>query len=132
MGLKNLNESDLDLIDEAKKLIKKRKTSRSRVVAALRTKSGNKYFGVCVVVPKSEPCSMCAEYSAVGAMCTAENTTIDTIVAVFLSDSNKYEIFPPCGKCRQLLSSFGDPYIILKIKNKFKKTKLGEIMLFQY
>jgi len=130
--LKELTKGDKELIQNARKLIAKRYSKRSTVAASLRTKSGKVYNGVCIIVPKSEPCTICAEYSAVAKMWADSDEEIDSIVAVYLSKNKKYTIFSPCGKCRQFLSSFGDPYIILDVKGEIKKAKLSDITLFQY
>jgi len=56
---------------------------------------------------------MCAEFSAVGAMVTAGERKISTMVAVTRREDG-YAILPPCGKCRDLARAFGDPYVILQ------------------
>jgi cytidine deaminase len=67
---------------------------------------------------------MCAEYAAIGAMVTGGATQIRTIVAV---NGKKRAILPPCGKCRQLISEFGNPSVIIKLKGKYAKVKLADL-----
>ena len=77
------------------------------------------------------PCSLCAEYAAIAHMFSKGEKEIQCIVAVCLK-KNKFSILSPCGKCRQLISVFGDPHIILDLKGGLKKIKLSQIMLFPY
>ncbi len=67
------------------------------VGAALLTKDGNIYTGICLVLA----CGLgfCAEASAVAEMLKNRETEIAMIVAV--TDEGK--IIPPCGRCRELL-----------------------------
>jgi len=71
---------------------------------------------------------MCAEYAAIGAMVTEGATRIATIVAV---SGKKRVILPPCGKCRQLISEFGNPYVIVKLRGRVVKARLKDIYPMQ-
>lgn len=66
------------------------------VGAALRTRSGKIFTGICVDVTCG--LGLCAERSAVAEMLKFRETEIDLIVAV-----GKTTILPPCGSCRELL-----------------------------
>ena len=115
-------KQDKELIQKATELIKKRRLNgKIDTGSALITNNGNIYLGVDIVC-KSEPCSICAEYSSVGSMLTHGEKDIKTIVAV--ADDGK--ILPPCGKCRELIFdvSGGDTEIIV---NKNKKFKLRDL-----
>jgi len=57
-------------------------------------------------------------------MVTGGATHIDTIVTV---NGKKHVILPPCGKCRQLIGEFGNPYIILKLHGRLVKVKLADL-----
>ena len=74
-----------------------RKITSGDVGAALITQSGQVYTGVSV----ASPCGLgvCAEHSAISAMLANRESIIHSIVAV---DSDG-EVFPPCGRCRQLM-----------------------------
>ena len=65
------------------------------VAAAIRTKAGNTYVGVCIDTASS--LGMCAERSAMANMITRGESRIDKVVAV-MSDG---KVGPPCGACRQ-------------------------------
>jgi homotetrameric cytidine deaminase len=125
MQFLNLTKQDLELVEKAKDLIRKRKSKRSTVAAALKTKSNRIFHGVNVEIGCSAPCSICAEYAAIGTMVSEGEDEIETIVAV--SCKNNYSVLPPCGKCRQFIREFGDPYVIVPADGRLKKVKLSEL-----
>ena len=67
------------------------------VAAALITKAGNIYVGVCI----DTACTlgMCAERNAIANMITNGESKIDKIVAVMGSG----KVGSPCGACRELM-----------------------------
>lgn len=121
----DLTKQDLELVEEAKELIKKRKSKRSTVSAVLRTKNNRVFHGVNVEIECSAPCSICAEYAAIGTMVSEGEKEIKTIVAI--SCNRDYSVLPPCGKCRQFISEFGNPHVIVEVNGELKKTKLSEL-----
>lgn len=118
-----LSRQDYVLVNTAKRLIAKRKSRRCTVAAALRTPENKVFCGVNIEVEGSTPCSMCAEYTAIGRMLSEGYEKIETITAVGI----KHGVLPPCGKCRQLISVFGNPYVIVKTIEKLGKVKLTEL-----
>jgi len=125
MQFKNLTKRDLELVDEAKDLIEKRKSKRSSVAAALRTKNNRIFSGVNIEIECSAPCSICAEYAAIGTMVSEGEEQIETIVAFAYKNGGR--VLPPCGKCRQFISEFGDPDVIVQVDRKLKKVRLSEL-----
>jgi len=67
------------------------------VAAALISRSGRVYTGICV----DTACSMgfCAEHAAVAEMLKAREAEVGVIVAVSASG----KVLSPCGRCRELL-----------------------------
>jgi len=126
MKLENLTNQDLELVEIAKDLIMKRRSKISSVAAVLKTKNHKIFSGVNIEIECSAPCSICAEYGAIGAMVTEGEKEIDTIVAVNLWEKG-YSVLPPCGKCRQLISEFGNPYVIVDVEGGRKKVRLGDL-----
>ena len=122
----NLTRQDLDLVDKAKALIAERRSRISGVAATLRTGNGRVFSGVNVEIEASAPCSICAEYAAIGTMVTEGGMEIETIVAVSLHDDG-WSVLPPCGKCRQFIGEFGNPYVIVEVGGKLKKVRLSEL-----
>ena len=125
MHYEELSKQDLELIEKARDLIRKRKSKRSSVGAALRTSSDKVFCGVNIEIECSAPCSICAEYAAIGTMVSEGENEIQTIVAV--SSNRDYSVLPPCGKCRQFIREFGNPYVIVEVGGKLKKAKLSEL-----
>lgn len=80
---------------------------------------------------KPAPSSICAETSAIAKMFSDKEAEIETIVAVNIFEG-EFSVISPCGQCRQLMSTFGDPYIIIDINSESKKAKLSYINLYQY
>ena len=71
-------------------------TVAGAVGAAIRTRDGNIYTGICVELLCG--IGFCAEHAAVASMLEQRETQIEMIVAVSAS-----AIVPPCGRCREML-----------------------------
>ena len=125
MHLMDLSKGDLELVENAKELIRKRKSKRSSVASVLRTKNGRVFQGVNIEIECSAPCSICAEYAAIGTMVSEGEEEIDTIVAFAYKQGG--HVLPPCGKCRQFIGEFGNPYVIVQVDRELKKAKLSEL-----
>ena len=71
--------------------------SAGEVAAALITKDGNIYTGICIDVA----CSLgfCAEHAAIAEMLKNRETEVAIIIAI----TDKGKIIPPCGRCREIL-----------------------------
>lgn len=123
-----LTKKDLELINIAKKLIKKRyvrnKTFHTSVGCALRTKKGNIYLGVNIHSLTSSPTSIDAEQNAMGNMVTNGEKNIESIVAIHNPKGKNLIIFQPCGTCRHIMSQFGNPYVIIDMDYKVKLSDL--------
>lgn len=66
------------------------------VAAAVLTKSGRVYTGICLHV--SCGIGFCAEHSAIAEMVKGRETQIDLLVAVCQEG-----VLAPCGRCRELM-----------------------------
>ncbi len=86
------------------------------VAAAVLTKAGNVYVGVCI--DTASTLGMCAERNAIANMLTHGESRIDKVVAV-MPDGR---VGPPCGACReymmQLDKDSGDIEILLDRKTR--------------
>ena len=95
------------------------------VAAAILTKAGNIYVGVCI--DTASTLGMCAERNAIANMLTNGESQIDKVVAV-MPDG---KVGPPCGACReymmQLDKDSADIEILLDIESLHTVT-LGELM----
>lgn len=95
------------------------------VAAAILTKAGNIYTGVCI----DTACSlgMCAERNAIANMITNGEKQIEKVVAV-MPDG---QVGSPCGACRELMMQLdpdsGDIEILLDLETE-KAVKLKELV----
>ena len=95
------------------------------VAAAILTKAGNIYTGVCI----DTACSlgMCAERNAIANMITNGENQIEKVVAV-MPDGR---VGSPCGACRELMMQLdpdsGDIEILLDLETE-KAVKLKELV----
>ena len=95
------------------------------VAAAILTRKGNIYVGVCI-----DTCSslgMCAERNAIANMITNGEHEIDKVVAV-MSDGR---VGSPCGACRELmmqLSRDSANIEILTDREECTTVRLGDLM----
>jgi cytidine deaminase len=90
------------LIKEAKKemgefRLQKHFMSAGSVGAALVTKTGNVYTGICIDLACG--IGFCAEHAAIAEMLKHRETEIKMIVAV-----TRKKIIPPCGRCREMIA----------------------------
>ena len=95
------------------------------VAAALLTKAGNIYVGVCI--DTASALGMCAERNAIANMITNGESQIDKVVAV-MPDG---KIGAPCGACReymmQLDKDSGEIEILLDLETE-ETVKLKELL----
>lgn len=99
--------------------------SAGGVAAAILTRQGNIYVGVCI----DTACSlgMCAERNAMANMITNGESKIDKVIAI-MPDG---KVGPPCGVCREFMMQLdGDSKnieILLDYDSK-RTIKLGELI----
>ncbi len=95
------------------------------VAAALLTKAGNIYVGVCI--DTASTLGMCAERNAIANMITNGESQVDKIVAV----TPDGKVGSPCGACReymmQLNQDSGEIEILLDLESK-KTIRLKELI----
>jgi len=128
-----LTQEDKELIKAAKAIIKKSKPVKlidtGKVGAALITSKGNIYSGVSL----GFYCGIgsCAEYQAMGSMISNGEKEIKTIVAV--CHHGPYKIYPPCGKCREMMMQAckknQNTWVIISTT---KKVKLKELLPYTW
>ncbi|MBT6690354.1 cytidine deaminase [archaeon] len=131
-----LTKEDKMLIKKAENVIVKSSSvnliDTGDVGAALITSNGNIFRGVSL----GFYCGIgsCGEYQAIGSMISDGEKYIKTIVAVYYNKKNrKYEVIPPCGKCREMLHQLSkknwDTEVIV---SKSKKVKLKELLPYAW
>lgn len=95
------------------------------VAAAILTKKGNIYVGVCI--DTASTLGMCAERNAIANMITNGEHEIDKVVAVVEDGS----VGSPCGACReymmQLAADSSEIEILVDYESR-KTVRLGELI----
>ncbi|MBQ4602802.1 MAG: cytidine deaminase [Clostridia bacterium] len=95
------------------------------VAAAILTKAGNIYVGVCI--DTASGLGMCAERNAIANMITNGESRIDKVVAV-MPDGR---VGSPCGACREFMMQLdkdsGDIEILLDLETE-KTVKLKDLV----
>ena len=95
------------------------------VAAAILTKKGNIYVGVCI--DTASTLGMCAERNAIANMITNGESQIDKVVAV-MEDGN---VGSPCGACREYMmqsdKNSGDIEILTDLE-ELKTVRLKELI----
>lgn len=117
------------LYSEARKVQKSRIISpfieAGGVAAAILTKAGNIYVGVCI--DTASTLGMCAERNAIANMITNGEHQIDKVVAIIEDGS----VGSPCGACReymmQLDKDSGDIEILVDFESR-KTVRLKELI----
>lgn len=117
------------LFDEAKRVQKSRTISpfieAGGVSAAILTKSGNIYVGVCI----DTACTlgMCAERNAIANMITNGESQIDKIIAIMPNGN----LGTPCGACREFMMQLdkdsGEMEVLINFETR-KTTKLKTLI----
>ena len=95
------------------------------VAAAILTKKGNIYVGVCI--DTASTLGMCAERNAIANMITNGESKIDKVVAVMPNG----KVGSPCGACREYMMQLdrdsGDIEILVDLDTQ-KTVWLGELL----
>lgn len=119
-----------ELIEKAEAVLKPRQLSSTAeaasVAAAILTKDGHIYTGVCI----ETACSMgfCAEHAA-AAMITAGESEIVKMVAI----NKRGNVLPPCGRCREFISQLNDANIQADVLiNRQRSMKLIDLLPYDW
>jgi cytidine deaminase len=127
MKTHKLKKEDLNLIEIAKEVISKNHIENDKIScsvgSALITGKGKVYKGVNIHSKTSGPTSICAETAAIAQMVSDGERRIKAIVALWV-DGKKWDVLPPCGACRHIISQFSNPWVII---TKTRKTKLSDL-----
>lgn len=95
------------------------------VAAAILTKNGNVYTGVCI--DTASTLGMCAERNAIANMITNGESQIERLVCVVRNG----DVGSPCGACREYLMQLdkdSKDIVILRDRNTYETITLGELI----
>lgn len=132
--MEDLTQEDLDLVEVAKKTAeaffgyKSHGHQISCVGAALRSVDGKIYTGPNIHIPNCGPSSICAEVTILAKAYSENYHDVDSIVAFAYGEENGNRVVPPCGKCRDFMKIFGNPWVILQTQQGLKKARLTELL----
>lgn len=90
------------LIQTAKDIIEKHYSPNHKVAAALRMKDGTVFTSVSV---QGQKVDLCSEWSAI-TQALMSGGEIEMAVAVHRDSEGNFEIYPPCGLCRELYLTY--------------------------
>lgn len=126
-NLSKLKPEDIELFDQARKLLESTFDSTiHQVAAALRTSTGNIYLGVHL---GSRRINICAESSAIANATMAHDLDIRTMVAVCKDESGRIVVTNPCGVCRELMTTYGpNTEVIVDIQGEILKVFAPDLM----
>lgn len=126
-----LNDIWKKVYDAARAVVNPKKISEQMcsggVGAAVITKKGNIYTGVCI----DTDCSlgMCAERNALSTMITNGEFEIVMVAAV----DKKGKVLPPCGACREFMMQLNNSADIeVLVDNKGTVVLLKDLMPYSY
>lgn len=94
------------------------------VAAAVLTKRGNIYTGICI--DTSSSLGMCAERNAMSTMLANGENEVEKVVAVYKDGT----VMAPCGACREFMMQLGENArnIEIMLNNDGKSMSLSELM----
>ena len=123
-----MDEKWLDLYKYAMEMLNPHEVSKNMyvgsVAAAILTKKGNVYTGICI--DTSSSLGMCAERNALSTMLTHNENDVDKVLSVYKDG----KVMPPCGACREFMMQLGEDAknIEILLDNDGKIAKLKELI----
>ena len=99
-----------------------------KVAAALRTHSGEIFSGINIET-RMPFADVCGEVAALCAMVGAGHRDPAVIVAIHRDGGGSFKLYPPCGRCRELISDF-DPntWVIVGTLEQPFKVRIAELL----
>lgn len=124
-----LTDADRALVEAARSIVRLRHVPRwNSVGAAIRTRSGGTYAAVHLDAAVGRV-AVCAEMIALGMAVAAGDMPIDCIVAVAWHGNDEWELLPPCGMCRELLSDYApDASVVVPLSGAPAKVVLSDLL----
>ncbi|MCC7139980.1 MAG: cytidine deaminase [Planctomycetes bacterium] len=127
-----LSPRDRALVAAAEALIRARfSPERQHLAAAVRTAGGRVHAGVNLDTYVGR-CATCAEAVALGAAVAAGDRAIDTVVAVRWVGRGRARVANPCGVCREMLVSYGDPWVVHERAGRLVRSRASALLPDRY
>ncbi|MEQ8155326.1 MAG: cytidine deaminase [Clostridiaceae bacterium] len=137
MKVIEINEKDIELINEAKKIISNLyDKDKHHIGCAIRTKTGEIITAVNMEAYVRKV-SICAEAVAIGKAVSDGEKGFETIVAVRQSAPGEFgdyiKVVTPCGMCRELISDYcPGADVIVPYENNIVKCNIKELLPLKY
>lgn len=128
-----LAEEDLELIKAAKEAADRLHVDDVHEVAsALRTKD-KRIFSAIHINASVGFADVCGEVAAICTAISNGHRNFEAIVAVWGDGKGHYELLSPCGRCRELISDFGqDIWVIVGSLEHPYKVKVSDLLPLKY
>lgn len=124
--MSELTKRDRELIEAAEAAIRSRfRSGWHEIGAALRTADGRVFTAVNIDGYNS----VCGEAAVIARAVADGEEDLDTIVAVrFDPEAEVAYLVPPCGRCRDLISEFGDVDVLYSGDDGPAKAPISEML----
>jgi len=123
-----LTAADRALVAAAKDAIRRAFVKEwHHVGAAIRTRAGKVYSAVNLDTYVGS-CAICAEACALGAAYAAGARAFDACVAVRYTGRGEPTVVAPCGRCREMLFDYGDPYVLYPTARSVAKARASALL----
>lgn len=136
ISLQSLEDGDQELIDAARAAVLPLVDQRfegekiTSVGAAARWKNGKVFTGANVRHPSSPASCTCAELVTLGkAYNEMHSRDLDVIVAYWYDIEDQENVINPCGRCRDYLRMYGNPWVIVRDGSITSSREWGRIRL---
>lgn len=124
--MSRLTRADRELIDAAAEVARSRyRAGWHEIAAAVRAKDGR----VITAVNLDGYYSICAEAAAIARAVAEGEEDLAAIVAVrYEPDSDRTRVVSPCGRCRDLISEFGDVEVLYPEGEEVRKAPVSKLL----
>lgn len=124
-----VNDQDVELIEKAIETADRLYLEDvHEVAAALRTQSGLVFSGIHIEANVGFA-DVCGEVAAICTALSNGHRDLESIVAVYRDPQGHHEIWPPCGRCRELITDFNpDCWVILGPRAHPYKVRAHELL----
>ena len=128
-----LSEEDQELIEAAKETSDRLHLEDvHEVAAALRTKDKEVFTGIHIEANVGFA-DVCGEVAAICHAVAHGHRDYETIVALKPTREGGYRILAPCGRCREVISDFGDDiWVILGTLKELFKVRISDLLPMKY
>lgn len=129
MNMKPLSAADCELIEAARRTADELHVDDVHEVAsALRTHSGDVFSGINIKA-RMRFADVCGEVAALSVMVSAGHRDPEIIVAMWSDGRGTFELMPPCGRCRELVSDFNSAtWVIVGTLEQPLKVRVAELL----